>query len=113
MKLRFFPALALSTLALAAVATSQAADPLKVLLITGGCCHDYARQKDILKEGLEARANVLIDQVHTGDSSIHPPLAILGHPDYARGYDLVIHDECGSDLSDPATVEGVLYPHRE
>ncbi len=98
-----------------AVPSLQAADtkPLRVLLITGGCCHDYATQKDILKKGIEERANVVIDQVHTGDSSTHPPLAILGHPDYAQGYDLVIHDECGSDISDPAVVEGVLKPHRD
>jgi hypothetical protein len=25
----------------------------------------------------------------------------------------VIHDECGSDISDPATIEGVLKPHRD
>jgi hypothetical protein len=87
--------------------------PLRVLLITGGCCHDYAAQKDILKKGIEARANVVIDQIHTDDHTTHPPLAILGHPDYAQGYDLVIHDECGSDISDPATVEGVLKPHRD
>jgi len=82
-------------------------------LITGGCCHDYANQKDILKKGLEARANVVIDQIHTDDKSTKPPLAILGHPDYAKGYDLVIHDECGSSISDPAQVEGVLKPHRD
>ena len=72
--------------------------PLRILLITGGCCHDYARQKDILKKGIEARANVIIDQVHTDDTSTHPPLAILGNPDYAKAYDLVIHDECASDV---------------
>ncbi len=87
--------------------------PLKVLLITGGCCHDYAHQKDVLKAGLEARANVVVTQVHTDDASTRPPLAILGHPDYAKGYDVVIHDECGSDISEPATVEGVLQPHRD
>jgi len=87
--------------------------PLRVLLITGGCCHDYANQKGALKKGIEARANVVIDQVHSSDGSTKPPLAILGNPDYAKGYDLVIHDECGSDISDPPTVEGVLKPHRE
>ncbi|HZM06145.1 MAG TPA: ThuA domain-containing protein [Candidatus Saccharimonadales bacterium] len=87
--------------------------PLRVLLITGGCCHDYAAQKDILKKGIEERANVVVDQIYTSDTTTHPPLAILGHPDYAEGYDLVIHDECGSDISDPATVEGVLKPHRD
>jgi hypothetical protein len=93
----------------------RAADikPLRVLLITGGCCHDYAAQKDILKKGIEARANVVIDQIHTGDATTHPPLAILGHSDYANGYDLVIHDECAAEIADPALVEAVLKPHRD
>ena len=92
---------------------ATAAQPLRALLITGGCCHDYAKQKDILKKGLEERANIVVEQVHTPDTSTHPPLAILGNPDYAKGYDLVIHDECGSDISDPTIVQAVLKPHRD
>src|SRR3989442_13869478 len=87
--------------------------PLRVLLLTGGCCHDYAKQKDILKRGLEARINLVVDQIHTNDSSTRPALAIFGDPDYAKGYDLVIHDECAADISDPAIIEGVLKPHRD
>jgi hypothetical protein len=87
--------------------------PLRVLLIAGGCCHDYAKQKDILKKGLEERANLVVDQIYSDDTSTHPPLAILGNPDYAKGYDLVIHDECGAEISDPTLVEGVLKPHRD
>lgn len=100
-------------LALAAslVSASAADKPLKVLLLTGGCCHDYATQKEILKKGIEARANVVVDQIHTDDGSTKPPLAILGNPDYAKGYDVVIHDECGADISDESTVRGVLKPH--
>ncbi len=86
--------------------------PLRVLLITGGCCHDYASQKDILKEGLEKRANVVVTQIHTDDKSTKPPLAILGNPDYAKGYDVIIHDECGSDINDPAVIQQVLAPHK-
>jgi len=67
-----------------------APNPIRVLLITGGCCHDYAHQKDILKKGITERANVVIEQIHTDDTSTHPPLAILGNPDYARDFDLVI-----------------------
>lgn len=85
--------------------------PLRALLVTGGCCHDYAAQKDILKNGIEARANIVIDVVYTSDKSTHPPLAYLGNPDYAKGYDLVIHDECAADISDPALVQAVLKPH--
>jgi hypothetical protein len=87
--------------------------PLKVLLITGGCCHDYATQKGILKKGIEARANAEVDIVYVADGSTHPALPIYGHPDYAKGYDVVIHDECAADVNEPAIVEGVLKPHRD
>ena len=90
----------------------KAPKPLKVLLITGGCCHAYASQKGILKTGLEARANVIVTQIHTDDSTTNPPLAIYGNPDYAKGYDVVIHDECAAAMADIDTVKDVLAPHR-
>ena len=93
--------------------TAPAVTPLRALLIAGGCCHDYGRQKDILKAGLEARANVRVDVVFSPDGSTRPPLPIYGKPDYAQGYDVVIHDECAADINDPAIVEGVLKPHRD
>ena len=112
MKLILFPTLALFALAPFSYAADAPA-PLKVLLITGGCCHDYKAQKDILKKGIEARANVVIDQIHTDDKSTKPPLAIFGNADYAKGYDLVLHDECAADITDPATIDAVLKPHRD
>ena len=87
---------------------------LKALLITGGCCHDYAVQKEILKTGLEARANVAVDQIYTADKGTAPALPMMyGNPNYAKGYDVIIHDECTSNISDEETVKGVLKPHRE
>ncbi len=67
----------------------------------------------MLKRGLEQRAHVVIEQAYTDDHSTRPPLPILGKPDYAKGYDLVIHDACGSDISEPEKVEAVLKPHRD
>jgi hypothetical protein len=87
--------------------------PLRVLLITGGCCHDYPVQKDILKKGIEARANVLVEQIHTDDKSVKPPLPIYGNPDYAKGFDVVIHDECSAGITDPAIIAGVIQPHAD
>src|SRR5262245_30620419 len=106
--------LAASWVGCALISHVVAADvkPLRALLITGGCCHEYAKQKDVLKQGLEKRANVVVTQIHTDDKSTKPPLAILGNPDYAKGYDVVIHDECSSDISDAAVIKGVLAPHR-
>ena len=86
--------------------------PLRALLITGGCCHDYAAQKGILKQGIEARANVHIDIIYSDDSSTHPPLPIYGNADYAKGYDVIIHDECAADINDPEVIKAVLAPHR-
>ncbi|MCW1885391.1 ThuA domain-containing protein [Luteolibacter flavescens] len=92
-------------------AHAQQPKPLKVMLITGGCCHDYKTQTEILKKGLEERINVTVDQVHVDDGSTKPALPIYGNPDYAAGYDLVIHDECAADVKDVETVKGVLKPH--
>lgn len=111
---RFVLFLSLALMVFVSVASAQpvaAPKPLRVLLVAGGCCHDYAKQKDILKKGLEERANVVVDQIYSDDTSTHPPLAILGNPDYAKGYDLVIHDECAAEISDPTLVQDVLKPH--
>ncbi len=90
-----------------------AVKPLRALLLLGGCCHDYARQKDLLKAGLEARANVTVDIIYSPDGSTKPPLPIYGRPDYAQGYDVVIHDECAADQNDEGVVQAVLKPHRD
>lgn len=100
---------------LATTGISAAAEPkpLKVMLITGGCCHDYKKQTEILKKGLEERINVTVDQIHVDDGSTKPALPIYGNPDYGAGYDLIIHDECAADIKDEATVKGVLKPHSD
>ncbi len=102
-------------LALAGLALIQSAHaetkPIKALLLTGGCCHDYATQKEILKKGIEERANVIVDQMHSDDSTNKPNLPFFGIPEYAKGYDVIIHDECAAQVSDDAIVKGVLTPH--
>jgi hypothetical protein len=95
-----------------AVFAAEPAKPLKALLVIGGCCHDYTAQKDILKDGLEKRINVKVDLAYSADKTTAPALPILGNPDYAKGYDVVIHDECGAAISDPAVIQAVLAPHR-
>ena len=104
-----------------ALSAADPVKPLKVLLITGGCCHDYAKQKEILTAGLEARANVIVDQVYSGDKTDSPAFPMIyGNPNYAQGYDVIIHDECASRTSglttqaeNEAVVQTVLKPHRE
>lgn len=85
--------------------------PLRVLLIAGGCCHDYEAQKTILSEGLAARANVVVDIVHEGTTREHQ-LGLYRNPDWAKGYDVVIHDECFGYVDDNAFVESIASVHK-
>jgi type 1 glutamine amidotransferase len=86
--------------------------PLRALLVTGGCCHEYGNQKDILKKGLETRLNVVIAQVHTNDTTDRARLALYEKADWAKDLDVVIHDECSSYVTDKAFVQNILNAHR-
>lgn len=86
--------------------------PLRALLVIGGCCHDYAKQKDLLKAGLEARANVTVDILYTPDSGTRYRFPEYENPEWAKGYDVVIHDECTADVKDAAFVENIVAAHR-
>ncbi len=86
--------------------------PLKALLVAGGCCHDYAGQHEVLRQGIQARANVQVDVVWTDDKSVNPPLPLYDSPDWAKGYDIVLHDECAAGMKDPAVLQRILDVHR-
>ena len=58
---------------LALPATAQTARPIKVLLVSGGGFHDYARQKEILETGLKARINVEITHAYYERQPNDPP----------------------------------------
>ena len=86
--------------------------PIRALLITGGCCHDYAHQKTALTEGISARANVVWSIVHEGDGTTDHRVSVYQDPDWAKNYDVVVHDECFADVKDAEFVRGILKPHR-
>ncbi len=87
--------------------------PLKALLVIGGCCHDYAQQKDLLKAGLESRVNLEVEIVYTDDKGTKYEFPMYRTAEWAKGYDVVIHDECTADVKDAGFVENILAPHRE
>jgi type 1 glutamine amidotransferase len=98
----------LPSLAIAA----ETSKPLKVLCVIGGCCHDYAAQSQILKKGIEARVRSHVDVAYSPDTSTKATFDIYGNPNWAEGYDVVIHDECSCDVTDTAYIERILAAHR-
>lgn len=87
--------------------------PLKVLLVAGGCCHDYATQSKLLKEGIESRINADVTVVFNPDNTTKATFEIYQSDDWAEAYDVVVHDECSADVTDKAYVERILAAHRD
>ncbi|MFV0442848.1 MAG: discoidin domain-containing protein, partial [Planctomycetaceae bacterium] len=95
-----------------AALAADAPPPLKVLLITGGCCHDYTAQKAILADGLRERGNFDVEVVQQGGSATDSKIEVYSRDDWADAFDVIIHDECFSDVKDPEYVDRILMPHR-
>jgi type 1 glutamine amidotransferase len=87
--------------------------PIRALLVLGGCCHDYAHQKDIISKGISLRANVEWTIAYDPDTTTKHLNPIYKNDDWAQGYDVVVHDECTADVTDPKIIDRILKPHRE
>jgi type 1 glutamine amidotransferase len=103
--------------ALSLALSAAQADPIRALMVCGGCCHDYTAQKRILSEGISARANVEWTIVHEeapdkANERKHR-VSIYEKPDWWKGYDVVVHNECFGHVEDVAFVENIAAAHRE
>jgi len=96
-----------------AVSAAEPPKPIKALLITGGCCHDYAKQKELLKAGIEARAHVTVQLMHSDDRSTKARFEMYEKANWAEGFDVVIHDECSADVKDSPYVDNILNAHKK
>ena len=106
-----FPGLIATLLATPAIA-ADAVKPLRVLMVTGGCCHDYESQKKILSDGISARANVEWTIVHEGKERTDR-VSIYAKANWAEGFDIVLHNECYGAIEDVPYVERIARPHFE
>jgi type 1 glutamine amidotransferase len=93
-------------------ADAPATKPLRVLLVCGGCCHDYAKQQEILKTGIESRVNAVVDVAYNPDTTTKATFEIYKSAEWAKEFDVVIHDECSADVTEPGYVKNILNAHR-
>jgi type 1 glutamine amidotransferase len=87
--------------------------PIRALLVLGGCCHDYAKQKDILTKGISARAHVEWVISYDPDKGTKHLNPAYEKADWAKNFDVIVHDECCTDVVDPAIIDRILEPHRQ
>ncbi len=102
----------LTILLVSAVSLAAADPPLRALLICGGCCHDYKKQSVILRDGIQARANIQVDVLRSDEASNVTTFPIYETEDWAKGYDVIIHDECSAQVTDKEYVGKILEPHK-
>ena len=106
---KLFAFVALFSVALLAQA-AETSKPLRALMICGGCCHDYKKQKQILSEGIGARANVQFTIVHEGDDRTNR-VSIYEEPNWWKGFDVIVHNECFGMVNDNKFIENIAAAH--
>lgn len=91
----------------------DAAKPIKALIVTGGCCHDYAFQTKSLQEAA-ANRKVAVEWtvVMEGGTGTEAQIALYDNPDWAKGYDVVIHNECFANTKDPDYIYKITSAHK-
>lgn len=102
-------------LAFASSQTARAQDdkPIRALFVTGGCCHDYTKQKDIITQGISARANVQwVISYNPADGKGNLLNPIYEKPDFAKDFDVILHDECDAAVTDAKSIDTILAPHK-
>ena len=86
---------------------AEESKPLKALIITGGCCHDYKKQPTIISEGVAARGRVTFDVYHNGKHFHDLPEG------WAKKYDVVIHNQCWAGYNDKAKVDRFIQEQKD
>ncbi len=88
--------------------------PLKILLITSGCCHDYDFQTKSMQLAMKKRGiDATWDVVQEGGTGTEAKIDFYKNKDWSKGYDVVIHNECFANTADPTYIRSITRPHYE
>jgi type 1 glutamine amidotransferase len=87
--------------------------PIHALIITGGCCHDYDFQTKAIKRAAAlAGVDVIWEVVNAGGKGTQAQIDLYNDPNWAKEYDVVIHNECFANTTDPEYVRKITTAHK-
>ena len=95
---------------LAAFADHRGKKPLKALMITGGCCHDYKKQKNIISEGISERVPTKWDIFFEMDQA--KSKAHLSKKGWSDGFDYIVYNHCFAHEKDASFVKSITDIHK-
>ncbi len=87
--------------------------PLRVLLVTGGCCHNYPFQTGQLTNAVARHAAVTWTIVNAGGNGTRAMIPLYDSPDWAKPYDVVVHNECFADTTDTNYIRRITRAHHQ
>jgi type 1 glutamine amidotransferase len=102
----------MSTVAAAFAADVKTGKPLRALLVTGGCCHNYALQSAALTNAMAKFARVHWTVVNEGGNGTKAMIPLYDKPGWADGYDVVVHNECFADTADHGYIRKITGAHQ-
>jgi uncharacterized protein len=87
---------------------------IRALLVTSGCCHDYNYQTAQLLDA-SAGQSVKIDWkiVSDGGKGTKAEIDLYKDKDWAKNYDVVIHNECFAGTDNPEYIKRITEAHKE
>jgi uncharacterized protein len=86
--------------------------PIKALIITGGCCHNYHYQTSAITEGISKITDVNWTILHEGGTGKDHESEFYSDPNWAKPYDIVIHNECFAQVTNASYIKQVANGHK-
>jgi type 1 glutamine amidotransferase len=85
---------------------------INALVVSGGCCHDYALQGRLLMDAVNRALPVDWTLVVQGGRGTSGSMPVYARPDWSKGFDIVIHNECLANVDDPQYIRRITAGHR-
>ncbi len=93
--------------------TTQAQEHIKALLVTGGCCHNYPYQTKAMQDGIAKHAKVAWTVVNEGGRGTQAEIDLYAKADWAKGFDIVVHNECFANTKNEDYIKKITAAHHE
>ncbi len=102
----------LATVAFVIPATSAEEKPLQVLIVTGGCCHDYEFQSAAMVDGIGKLTKAEFTVANEGGTGTKAQIRLYDDPEWAKPFDVVVHNECFAGTTDEDYIRKITTAHK-
>ncbi|MBM3833062.1 MAG: ThuA domain-containing protein [Verrucomicrobia bacterium] len=103
---------ALLILSTSTLLSAEGQKPLRALLITDGCCHNYRLQTQQLTNAVAKLAAVEWTIVMEGGTGTRAQIPLYDNPNWSKGFDVVVHNECFADTRDHTYIRKITEAHK-